>query len=86
MSGGVIIAATNIITMKECFLNRASIEESMNPIFVKAKAMTGSWNTKPMINVRVMNVVIYESRVIVLWTRSATLYVPKNRKDIGNKM
>lgn len=54
-SGGVMIAATNIIRIKACLRYLANKAESTNPSFVKAKTMTGSWKTTPMSNVSVVN-------------------------------
>ena len=65
-SGGVITAATSIIMRNECFRYLDSMSEVMIPSFANTKAMTGSWNTTPMSNVRVVKVEMYESRVMVL--------------------
>ena len=40
---------------------------------VRKKAITGSWNTRPMVSVSVVNVETYESIVMLLTTRSETL-------------
>ena len=57
----------------------------MNPILPRIKQKTGSWNTTPIIKVRVVNVEIYELRLIVLTISSSTWYVPKNWNEIGNR-
>ena len=50
-SGGVMMAATSIIARKECLRYWESMSEVTTPILPRKKAMTGSWNTTPMINV-----------------------------------
>ena len=76
-------AATNMMMMKECFLYAESSSEDIIPSFVNANAITGSWKTTPISNVKVVNVEMYESRVMVLCIFSATLYVPKNLNEMG---
>ena len=85
-SGGVIIAATSIMTIKACFLYFAKSREEMNSNLAKKNIITGNWNTIPIMNVRVVNVSMYESNVIVLRIFSETLYVPKKRNEIGNNI
>lgn len=50
-SGGVIMAATSMMTMKAWRRKRANILLLISPIFVRKKATTGSWNTSPMMSV-----------------------------------
>ena len=85
-SGGVIIADTIIIHINACLLYFANIQDCTIPILVRMKAIMGNWKTNPIINVSDVNVDTYESIVIELCTRSATLYVPKNLNEIGNKI
>lgn len=66
ISGGVIIAETISIIIKDCFLYFARNEDFIIPIFDRMNAMTGNWKTIPITNVKVVNVDIYESKVIVL--------------------
>ena len=72
-SGGVIIAATSMMTTKECLRYWASIADVMTPILPRKKAITGNWNTTPMTSVSDTKVEIYESRVILLTTLADTL-------------
>ena len=72
-SGGVIIAATNIMTMNECLRYWASISEVTMPSLPRKKAMMGNWNTTPMTSVSDTNVDIYESSVMLLTTFADTL-------------
>lgn len=58
MSGGVIMAATIIIIMNAYDRYFFNVPTSINPIFPSTKAMTGSWNTIPIKNVKVVNVEI----------------------------
>ena len=84
MSGGVIIAEIAVIINKAYLRYFESIIKSIIPIFAKIQINTGSWNTIPIINVRDVNVEIYELSEIKFSIDSDTLYVPKNRNEIGN--
>ena len=84
-SGGVIIAATNMIMTNECLRYLANVLEVTIPILPRKNAITGNWNTTPITIVSETNVEIYESSVMLLTTRSETLYVPRKRNDIGNR-
>ncbi len=84
-SGGVINAATTMITMIEWrryfFINVAlSI-----PSLASKNPNTGNWNTRPIVRHNEENVEIYDEMVIVLTTVSATWYVAKNLNAIGNR-
>lgn len=72
-SGGVMIAATNIMMRKECLRYWESISEVITPILPRKKAIMGSWNTTPMTSVNDTKVEIYESSVILLITLADTL-------------
>lgn len=72
-SGGVMMAATNIMTKKECFRYFDNNSDDTKPNLPRKKAITGSWNTSPMTNVSETNVEIYESSVMLLTTFADTL-------------
>ena len=67
------MAATNIMTRKECFRYFDNKSDDTKPNFPRKNAMTGNWNTTPMTSVSETNVEIYESSVILLTTFADTL-------------
>ena len=72
-SGGVMMAATSMMTMSACFRYLESIHEETTPNFPRKKATTGNWKTTPITSVNETNVEIYESSVMLLTTFADTL-------------
>ena len=57
-SGGVMIAATNMMTRKAYLRYCFNIEAVTTSNLPKKNAMTGNWNTNPMTNVKVVKVLM----------------------------
>ena len=57
-SGGVMIAATTMMTRKAYLRYCFNIEAVTISSLPKKNAMTGSWNTNPMTKVRVVKVLM----------------------------
>ncbi len=72
-SGGVMIAATSIMMIKECFLYLDNRSDVTKPNLPRKNAITGNWNTNPITNVSDVKVLMYESSVILLTTFAETL-------------
>ena len=72
-SGGVMMAATTMMTSKAYLRYRANILAVTTFNLPKKKAMTGNWNTKPMTKVNVVKVLMYDFRVMLLSTMPETL-------------
>ncbi len=72
-SGGVMMAATIIITMNECLRYSDNMAEVTTPIFPRKNAITGNWNTTAITSVSDTKVDTYESSVMLLTTFADTL-------------
>ncbi len=73
MSGGVIIAATVIITTKVCFRYFLRKEGETIPALVKKKIRTGNSKSKPVASVTDATEPMYDPRLIWFVTSLDTL-------------